>query len=138
MKSYTIRNMLCEPQSNWNFSKVFTYVNRFFIQLHNFYGKYCFNSENLTRLLFNSISEDSKWPDDADIRKALQGEWTEAVNLEKDGQNLIRYILYQINHRTSTGNLLAERTLIPYDGQFNLEHIMPRKWRKSERLVFAE
>lgn len=131
LRSYTIRNMLCEPQSNWNFSKVFTDVNRFFVQLNKFYGKYCFSSANLIRLLSNSISGDRKWPDDTDIRKALGGEWTKAVNLEKDGQNLIRYILYQINHRTSTGNPLAERTLIPYDGQFNLEHIMPRNWQKA-------
>ena len=111
LKAYTIRNMLCEPQSSWNFSKVFTDVNRFFVQLNKFYGKYCFSSENLTRLLSNSTSGDSKWPDDTDIRKALRGEWTKAVDLEKDGQNLIRYILYQINHRTSTRNPLCQKEL---------------------------
>lgn len=130
LRAYTIRNLLCIPQSVQNFSKVFADVNRFFVQLNNFYGEYCFSFENLTRLLSNPISGDSKWPTDSNVREALQGNWVNAVDLKKDGQNLIRYILYQIDHRMSIGNPLAEKISIPY-GQFTLEHIMPRSWKNA-------
>ena len=131
LRSYTIRNMLCASQSSQNFEKVFADVNRFFIQVNKIYGEYCFSSENFVRLLSNPIAQNRKWPTNPDVKVALQGNWVKAVDLKKDGQNLVRYILYRIDHSMRIENPLSEKISIPYD-QFTLEHIMPRGWKKAK------
>lgn len=131
LQSYVIRRMLCVPRSNETFNQLFSKIIRFFLRLKEICGEYHFNLENLIRLLSNPIPEIGRWPTDQEVKGALGGRWVNDIDLANDEQNFIRYILYQIDQRMREDNNLVEQVSIPYS-QFNLEHIMPRAWRKSD------
>ena len=124
LQSYVIQRTLCVPRSN----EVF---NQFFLRIKEICGEYHFSLENLIRLLSNPISKIGRWPNDQEVKGALEGKWVNDIDLASDEQNIVRYILYRIDQKMREDNNLTEQVSIPYS-QFNLEHIMPRSWKKAE------
>ena len=116
LESYTMRRMLCLPQSDKNYDQLFERLSKKFVT----------REDNFSLVnLIDQLSDTSRLLNDDPVKSALNGRWAD-VGVEN---KIIRYILYRINLKLTEENKLMEQENLNVLGEFTLEHIMPQAWR---------
>ena len=117
LESYTVRRLLClKTQGTKNYTKLFSRL------IRELKGK-SFNLDDFIDRISEEKANATRCPTDFEVENHLTTWRAYEVN-----ENIMRYILYQIELMKRKENQLLETDRLDLGKNLTLEHIMPKKW----------